>query len=247
VSLSLSRFGEILFAGTTDPREISLERPRGSGLRVRAVLGRTAFDSIESTLPRPRSSPDGSYAEPPDGEGRRSPGETPVSGATVFLYRESGGSFLDQNHRCERGVLLRDVPALEAAYRVDALVNGRVRARARSVTVPESAPAFVELELVAAGTVTGDLTAPTALSSSASVTLQSFAPDFGGTFTTTSIVGNRYSIPDVPPGPFQVTARDNVGATSESSGRCLLGGDGGSGRGARREHLRHPQRGASAP
>ena len=224
VSLSLSRFGESTpFAGTTDSAgEILFSNVLAGPVSVFAQsLGRTAFDSIEVDPAETAFVPlTVRTLSRLDGRVVASPGETPVSGATVFLYRESGGSFLDQRTTGADGEFsFADVPALEAAYRVDALVNGRVRARARSVTVPESAPAFVELELVAAGTVTGDLTAPAALSSSASVTLQSFAPDFGGTFTTTSIVGNRYSIPDVPPGPFQVTARDNVrGYLGESSG-----------------------------
>ncbi|HEY7817717.1 MAG TPA: hypothetical protein VIG29_05835, partial [Vicinamibacteria bacterium] len=85
--------------------------------------------------------------------------------------------------------------------------------------MPETGPGFVELTLVPVGTVEGDLAAPAALSASTTVTLQSFAPDFGGLFTTTAIAENRYSIAGVPPGLFLVVARDNQnGFFGESSG-----------------------------
>jgi hypothetical protein len=215
VTASLFRFGESRrHDGSTDASGVAVfPNVLTSTVSVTATSGsRSASGSVAVAPPGPTTlaltitSLSGLSGQVLDSDG-----VTPFEGASVGLFR-GNSTFAERTGLTDSDgrFAFSDLPALEKAYRVDVLVNGRLRARARDVTIPEGVAAVVELVLAPVGTVTGLLTAPSPLSGNVTVTLQSFAPELGGTFTTTPGADDRYTISGVPPGPFQVTARDNV-------------------------------------
>ncbi|MCI0636348.1 MAG: carboxypeptidase regulatory-like domain-containing protein, partial [Actinobacteria bacterium] len=151
------------------------------------------------------------------------PGGPPstVAGAVVRVFRESATLLKAETVSASDGTFgFANLPSPQSPYRIDVLVNGRLRARRRAITVPPNGTAVADVELVGLGRVQGSVLPPAGqtLSSLVNVTLTSLAPDVGGIFTVSGASG-AYAVDDVPVGAFRVSARDVVkGFLGEAQG-----------------------------
>jgi hypothetical protein len=151
------------------------------------------------------------------------PGGAPstVEGATVRVFRESGNLLKAETTSAPDGTFgFSNLPSPQSPYRIDVLLNGKLRARKRGIFIPANGTATADVELVGLGRVQGAVLPPPGetLSSLVNVTLTSLAPDVGGIHTASGATGS-YVIDDVPVGAFRISARDVVqGFLGEAQG-----------------------------
>ncbi|MFQ5788980.1 MAG: carboxypeptidase regulatory-like domain-containing protein [Acidobacteriota bacterium] len=156
-------------------------------------------------------------------------GTRAVPGAAVELFRETGSlPKAEQTSDASGRVLFENVPVSESPYRIDVLLDGRLRARRRNVVVEENGQTSVTLQLIGLGTVTGQVIPPSGetLSSSVRVGLTSLAEDIGGFFSDPDGADGIYLISEIPVGPFTLSARDSFnGFLGEADGVITADGE----------------------
>ena len=95
-------------------------------------------------------------------------------------------------------------------YIVRVELEGRLRARARDVTVTGDSETLVELSIAGLGSVSGRVIPPNgeSLSNHVRVDLTSLAQEVGGVLSDADATDGTYLIENVPVGAFTVDARD---------------------------------------
>jgi hypothetical protein len=150
-------------------------------------------------------------------------GITAASGIQVRLLSAAKG-MISQTVTGDDGAFNFDsLPTGDSPYTLDAVENGRLRARVAGLVLSSNQQLTQNLTLTPVGTVTGQILSPTATTvAGASVVVQSLG-GLRSTFNTVSDANGVYRVDGVPLGNFALVA-NSAGSTASVSGAIASDG-----------------------